>query len=96
MVVDRNMLARAYPRGVLVFPLAGKFNSMRVRCVLFTAARAAAHFERELSMESCLVVLSTARRDGLPRRELSLGPIRFAIGANRVIESVWLGEFMAK
>ena len=69
MVVDRILLAPACPRGVLVFPLAGKFNSMQVRCVMLTAARAAARFERELSMESCLVAMSTARGDGLPGRE---------------------------
>jgi hypothetical protein len=69
MVVGRILLPPAAPRGVLVFPLAGKFNSMRVRCVLLTAARAAASFEREYSMESCLVAMSSARGDGLPGRE---------------------------
>ncbi len=69
MVVDRTRLVPACPRGVLAFPLAGKFKSMRVRCVLLTTARAAARFARELSMESCLVARSTARGDGLSRRE---------------------------
>ncbi len=50
MVVDRTRLATACPRGVLVFPVAGKFRRMRVRCVLHVAARAAARFARELSM----------------------------------------------
>jgi hypothetical protein len=65
MVLDRILLASVCPRWVLAFPLAGKFKNMRVRCVLLTTARAAACFERELSMESCLVVLSIARGDGL-------------------------------
>ncbi len=69
MVVDRIRLAPACPRGVLAFPLTGKFKSMRVRCVLFAAARAAFRFARELSMESCLVARSTARGDGLSGRE---------------------------
>ena len=42
---------------------------MRVRFVLLAAAKVAARFERELSMESCLVALSTARGDGLSGRE---------------------------
>ena len=65
MVVDRILLAPVCPRGVLAFLLAGKFKNMRVWCVLLTTARAAALFERELSMESCLVALSIARGDGL-------------------------------
>ena len=69
MVVDRTRLAPACPRGVLAFPLAGTFKSMRVRCVLLAAARAASRFARELYMESYLVARSTARGDGLPGRE---------------------------
>ncbi len=76
MVVDRSRLAPACPRGVLAFPLAGKFKSMRVRCVLFTVVRAVARFARELSMESCLVARSTARGDGLSGRELQSWPIK--------------------
>jgi len=63
LVVGRNLLASACPQGVLAFPLAGKFKSMRVSCVLPIDERATARFERELSMESCLVALSTARGD---------------------------------
>jgi hypothetical protein len=80
MVVGGNLLAPACPRGVLAFPLAGKFKSMRVRCVLLIAARAAAHFERELSMESCLVALSTTRGDGLSGREPMSWPIKVLHG----------------
>ena len=76
MAVGRILLAPACPRGVRVFPLAGKFNIMRVRCVLLAAARVAARFERELSMESCLVALSTARGDGLSGSEPHYGPIK--------------------
>jgi len=65
MVMGRILLAPTCPRGVLVFSLEGKFKSMRVRCVLLTVVWAAARFERELSMESCLVAMSTARGDGL-------------------------------
>ncbi len=76
MVVDRVRLAPACPRGVLAFPLAGKFKSMRVRCVLEAAARAASRFARELSMESCLVARSTAIGDDLSGRELQSWPIK--------------------
>ena len=76
MVVGRVLLAPVGPRGVLAFHLAGKFKSMRVRCELLIAARAAVHFERELSMESYLVALSTARGDGLSRRGPYSWPIK--------------------
>ena len=76
MVVGRILLAPACPRGVRDSPLTRKFNIMRVRCVLLAAARAAARFKRELSMESCLVALSTARGDGLSGNELQSGPIK--------------------
>jgi hypothetical protein len=69
MVVDHTRLAPARQRGVFAFPLAGKCKSMRVRFVLLASARAAARFERELSMESCLVALSTSRGDGMSWRE---------------------------
>ena len=65
MVMGRNLLEPACPRGALAFPLAGKFKTKRVRCVLLPAARAAARFVREISVESCLVALSTARGDSL-------------------------------
>ena len=61
MVVDRILLALVCPRGVLAFSLAGNFKNTRVRCVLLTAARDAARFEREVSMESYLVALSITR-----------------------------------
>ena len=76
MVVGRILLAHACPRGVRDFSLSGKFNIMRVRCVLLAAARAVVYFERELSMESCLVALSTARGDGLSGNEPQSGPIK--------------------
>ena len=76
MVVGRILLAPACPRGVLPFPLARKFKNKRVRCVLLTAARAEARFERELSMESCLVALSTTRGGGFSGREPQSWPIK--------------------
>ena len=69
MVVGRILLAPAWLRGVRVFLLAGTLKFMRVRCVLLAAARVAARFARELSMESCLVAMSTARGDGLSGSE---------------------------
>ena len=69
LVMNRNRLAPVCARGVFAFPLAGKCKSMRVRLVLAAAARAAARFERELSMESCMVAVSTASGDGLSGRE---------------------------
>ena len=59
----------------LCFSLAGKCKSMRVRFVILATARAAARFERELFMESCLVALTTARGNGLPGREPQSWPI---------------------
>ncbi len=76
MVVDRTRLAPACPRGVLVFPLAGKFRSMRVQIVLLAAARVAARFARELYIERCLVARSIARGDGLSGREPQSWPIK--------------------
>ncbi len=69
-------MAPVCPRGVLDFPLAGKFNNMRVRCVLLPAARTTACFERELSTESCLVALSIARGDDLSGIEPQSWPIK--------------------
>jgi len=76
MVVGRILLAPTWPRRVRVFPLAGKFKFMRVRCVLLAAPRVAARFPRELSMESCLVAMSTARGDGMSCNEPQFGPIK--------------------
>ena len=76
MVVDRIRFAPACPQGVLAFPLAGKFRSMRVQFVLLATARVAARFARELSMESCLVARSIARGDGLFGRGSQSWPIK--------------------
>ena len=76
MVVGRNRWVPACPRGVLAFPLAGMFKSMRVRFVLLVAARDAVRFERELSMESCLVALCTTIWDDLSGRETQSWPIK--------------------
>jgi len=69
MVMDRTRLAPAYLRGVRNIPLAGKGKLRRVRSVILASARVAARLEREVSMESCLVAMSTTRGDGLPGRE---------------------------
>ena len=76
MVVDRTRLVPACPRGVFAFSLAGKCKFMRVRFVLLATTRAAARFERELSMERCLVALSTTKGDGMSGRESQSWPIR--------------------
>ena len=60
----------------LAFPLAGDFKSMQMWFVLLAAARAAARFERDLSMESCLVALSTTRGEGMFEREPQSWPIK--------------------
>ncbi len=76
MVVDRTRLAPACPRGVLVFPLGGKFRIMRVQFVMLAVARVTARFARELFMESCLVARSIARGDVLSGREPQSWPIK--------------------
>ena len=75
MVVDRNRLAPACRRGVLAFPLEGKFKIMQVRFVPWAVARAAVRFESKLSMESCLVALTTRRGEDLSEREPQSWPI---------------------
>ena len=75
MVVDRTRLAPAFRRGVLAFPLAGKFKRMRVRFVPWAVSRAAGRFESELSMESYVLALSTSRGKGLSGREPQSWPI---------------------
>ena len=75
MVVDRTRLAPACRRGVLAFPLAGKFKRMRVRFALLAVARAAFRCESNLSMESILIALSTTRGEGQTRREPQSWPI---------------------
>ena len=69
MVVDRPRLEPACRRGGRAFPLAGKCKRMRVRLALLAVAWAAARCESDLSMESCLVSLSTSRGEGLSGRE---------------------------
>ncbi len=85
MVVGRILLAPACSRGVLPFPLARKFKNKRARCVLLTFARATARFEGELSMESCLIALSTIRGVVFLGEKSSLGPSRFSIGGRSSI-----------
>ena len=75
MVVDRTCMAPAYRREVVAFPLAGKFKRMRVRFVPWAVARATARFDSELSIESCLVAMSTARGEGISRSEPHFWPI---------------------
>ena len=76
MVVDLTRLALACLRGFRAFPLTGMCKSMRLRFVLLESARVAARFERELSVESCLVAMSTARGDDMPWREPLSYPIK--------------------
>ena len=97
MVVGRILLAPAWPRGVRILPLAGRFKFMRVRCVLLAATRVDARYARDLSMESCLVALSIARGGWSVWQRAPVwshyGP---PSGGNRVFECVWLGGFLAK
>ncbi len=76
MVMGHTRLVPACPRGGFYFTLAGKCKSMRVRFVVLAAVRVAARSERELSMESFLVALSTSRGDGLFGREPKSWPIK--------------------
>ena len=73
--MDLTRVAPACRREVLALPLLGKVKRMRVRLVPWEVARAAARFENELSMESYLVALSTARGEGLSGREPHSWPI---------------------
>ena len=76
MVVDRTRLVLACMRGVFAFPLAGKGKSMRVRFMLLAAGRAAARFDRDLTMVSCSVALSTTRGDSMSVGEPQSWPIK--------------------
>jgi hypothetical protein len=76
MVVTHPRLEPARRREAPDFPLAGKFSTMRVRCVPLAFAWASAQCESDLSIESCLVALSTTRGEGLSRREPHSGTIR--------------------
>ena len=69
MVVTHSRLEPARRREAPDFSLAGKFSTTRVRCVPLAFAWAAAQCESDLSMESCLVALSSAIGEGLSRRE---------------------------
>ena len=73
MVVARQRLEVALRRGVPVFPFVGKFNMMQARCVSLVAAWVASRCESNLSMESCLVALSTTIGESLSGRESQSG-----------------------
>ena len=75
MVVARMRLEVARRRGPPEFTFVGKSRTTQVRCVPLEAARVAARCERDLSMESCLVALSTASGEGLSGREPYTGSI---------------------
>ena len=75
MVVTHPRLEPARRREAPDFPLAGKFSTMRVRCVPLAFAWASAQCESDLSMECCLVALLTTRGEGLSRREPHYGSI---------------------
>jgi hypothetical protein len=72
-VVACRCLAVALRRGAPVFPFVGKFIIMRRCCEFLVAARAASRCENDLSMESCLVALSTTRGEGLSREGVPIG-----------------------
>ena len=69
MMVVRLRLEVARRRGAPVFPCVGKFVMIQGRCVSLPAARVASRCESDLSMESCLVALSTTIGEGLSGRE---------------------------
>ncbi len=73
MVVVRRRLAAARRHHALVFSFVGKFSMMQARCESLAAARVASRCESDLSMESCLVALSTTREEGLVGRESQSG-----------------------
>ena len=72
----RPRLEPARRREAPDFPLAGKFSTTRVRRGPLAFAWAVAQCESDLSMESCLVALSTTRSEGQSRRDPHYGPIR--------------------
>jgi len=69
MFVALPRLELAWRRRAPAFPLTGKFRRMRVRFAPLAVAWAAARCENDLSMERCLVALSTTRGEGLSERE---------------------------
>jgi len=69
MVVARLRLGVARRRGVPDFPFVGKFSTTQARYMPMAAVRAAARYGSDLSMESCLVALSTTIGEGLSGRE---------------------------
>jgi len=77
MIVVRPRVEVARRRGGPDFPFAGKFRKTRVRRVPLAFAWAEARCESDLSMESCLVALSTTREEGLFGRESHSGSISF-------------------
>ena len=76
MVATRPRLVVARRLGAPDFTFAGKFRKTRVRCVLLASAWAAARCDSDLSMESCLVALSTTRGEGLSGRKPHDGSIK--------------------
>ena len=75
MVVARLRLEVARRRGVPDFPFVGKFSTTQTRCVPLSTARVAVRCESDLSMESCLVAMSTTRGKILPKWEPQSGSI---------------------
>ncbi len=73
MVVARLRLQVVRRRGAPDFHFVGKFSTTQARCEPLTAARVASLCQRDLSMESCLVALSTARGEGLSGSEPQSG-----------------------
>jgi len=69
MVVTRPRLYVARRRGAPDLTLVGKFSIMRALCVVLASARVMVRCARALSMESCLVDLSTACGEGLSGRK---------------------------
>ncbi len=73
MGVTRLRLDVARRRGAPDFPFVGKFSTTQARCVPQAAARMASLYESNLSMENCLVALSTTRGEGLSGRDPQSG-----------------------
>ena len=65
MVVARLCLYIARRRGAPESTFVGKVNAMRVLCAALAATRVTARCAIALSMESCLVALSTESGEGL-------------------------------
>ena len=73
MVVALLHLEVARRRGASDFPFVGKCSMMHARCVALAAARVASRCESDLSMEGCLVALSTTSGESLSGRESQSG-----------------------